>query len=139
MPVFYECQRCTSCCRWPGDVRVSDDELNRISSHLQLAADDFVQRYTRLRRDRQGLSLIEKENGECIFLEGNLCAIQAVKPQQCRDFPNLWKYPDAEKYCRAIPREVGEAEYVRLVSAATGREADAVREIMKRESRSPRA
>lgn len=134
MPVFYECQRCASCCRWPGDVRVSDDELNRISSHFQLAADDFVQRYTRLRRDRQGLSLIEKENGECIFLEGNLCAIQAVKPQQCRDFPNLWRHPDADKLCRAVPREVSEDEYVRLVSRVTQRTPEGVREILRHQS-----
>ena len=127
MPVFYECQRCTSCCRWPGDVRVSDDELNRISSHFQLAADDFVQRYTRLRRDRQGLSLIEKENGECIFLEGNLCAIQAVKPQQCRDFPNLWRFPDFKAKCRAEAQLIDMESYVERVVAATGRTAEYVR------------
>ena len=131
MPVFYECQRCASCCRWPGDVRVSDDELNRISSHFQLAADDFVQRYTRLRRDRQGLSLIEKENGECIFLEGNLCAIQAVKPQQCRDFPNLWRHPEAETQCRAIPHLVGDEEYVKQVAQVTGRTVESVRELLR--------
>jgi hypothetical protein len=56
-----------------------------------------------------------------------------VKPQQCWDFPNLWRYPSAEKYCRAIPREVNEDEYVRLVSAATQRSPESVREILQRE------
>jgi hypothetical protein len=46
-------------------------------------------------------------------------------------FPNLWKYPGAEQYCRAIPREVSEDEYVRLVSAATQRTPEDVREILK--------
>ena len=68
---------------------------------------DFIQTYTRLRADRRGLSLIEKPNGECIFLEGNDCTVQAVKPQQCRDFPNGWNFPGFEKTCQAIPMRRG--------------------------------
>jgi hypothetical protein len=45
-----------------------------------------------------------------------------VKPQQCRDFPNLWNFPGSEKDCRAIPRLVSEPEYRRLVALATGRD-----------------
>jgi len=133
MPIFHDCQRCTACCRWPGQVRVSEAEIARIAAFLQLSEYDFIQRYTRLQHDRRGLALQEKPDGACVLLDGNLCSIQPVKPQQCRDFPNLWKYPGAEKYCRAIPREVSEAEYVRLVANATGREEEAIREILKRE------
>lgn len=82
---------------------------------------EFIQRYTRLREDRRGLALAEKPNGECIFLEGNDCAVQPVKPQQCRDFPNLWNFPGFEQTCRALPRIAGEEEYQRLVAQATGR------------------
>lgn len=77
---------------------------------------DFIQQFTRLRHDRRGLSLLEKANGECIFLEGENCAVQSVKPQQCREFPNLWNFPGFEKVCRAIPREVSEAEYQRRMA-----------------------
>ena len=127
MPIFRECQRCTACCRWPGDVRVDDAEITAIAEHLALPESEFIARFTRLRRDRQGLSLIEKASGECIFLEGSLCSIQPVKPQQCRDFPNLWNFPGFEKTCRsrAIPVDTG--SYVKLVSAATGRSEDYVR------------
>lgn len=131
MPVFHDCQRCTACCRWPGQVRLTDAEITRIAAFLQLGESDFIQRHTRLQQDRRGLALQEQPDGTCIFLQENLCAIQAEKPQQCRDFPNLWKYPDAEKYCRAIPREVGEADYVQLVSQATQREPEAVRAILR--------
>ena len=134
MPVFHDCQRCTACCRWPGQVRLTDAEITRIAGFLQLSEFDFIQRFTRLQPDRRGLALQEKADGACVLLEGNLCSIQAVKPQQCRDFPNLWKYPGAEKYCRAIPREVSEEDYVQLVSTATGRQAASVREIIRRES-----
>ncbi len=132
MPVYHDCQRCTACCRWPGQVRLTEAEITRIAAFLQLNEHDFIQRYTRLQQDRRGLALQEKPDGACVLLDGNFCSIQLVKPQQCRDFPNLWKYPDAEEYCRAIPREVSEDEYVRLVSAATQRTPEDVREILRR-------
>lgn len=134
MPVYHDCQRCTACCRWPGQVRITTADVTRISEFLQLGEHDFVQRYTRLQQDRRGLALQEKPDGACVLLEGNLCAIQAVKPQQCRDFPNLWKYPEVEKFCRAMPRDVSEADYLQLVAAATGRDMESIREIMKREA-----
>jgi Fe-S-cluster containining protein len=81
---------------------------------------DFIQQFARLRHDRRGLVLQEKPNGECIFLEGNNCAVQPVKPQQCRDFPNLWNFPGFEKICRAVPRRVGEEEFKRLVEKSKG-------------------
>lgn len=134
MPVFHDCQRCTACCRWPGQVRLTEAEIARIAAFLQLEETVLIQGYTRLQQDRRGLALLEKPSGACCFLIGNECSIQPVKPQQCRDFPNLWKYPGAEKYCRAIPREVSEADYIQLVSAATGRSPEAIRDIMRRES-----
>lgn len=120
MPIFYECQRCTACCRWPGDVRLGAAEVTRLAAHVGLLEFDFIQKFTRLRQDRTGLSLIEKPNGECIFLAGNDCSVQAVKPQQCRNFPNLWNFPGFEKTCHAIPRVVEEAEYDLLIERSTG-------------------
>jgi uncharacterized protein len=121
MPVFLECQRCGACCRWPGQVRVSDAEIARLAAFLGLAETDFIQRFTRLRPDRQGLVLQDHPAGACIFYQDGQCSVQPAKPQQCRDFPNLWQYPGSEQFCRAVPREVSEEEYKRLVEAATGR------------------
>lgn len=106
MPVYYECVRCTECCRWPGQVRLSDAEISRMARFLRVSEIDFIQRYTRLRADRRGLALQDRAGGECVFLEGRDCAVQPVKPQQCRDFPNLWNFPGFEKICRAVPREL---------------------------------
>lgn len=86
--VYYHCQRCTNCCRWPGFVKVEEHEIADIARFLQLDELEFIQNYTRLRPRRDGLALIDKPNGECFFLEGNDCRLQQVKPQQCRDFPN---------------------------------------------------
>jgi uncharacterized protein len=106
--VFYVCQRCGNCCKWPGDVRIEEDEVAPIAAHLGLDEAVFLERYTRLRTNRTGLSLIEKENHECIMLDGNSCRIHAVKPAQCRGFPNLWNFPGWRDVCEAIPVPVDE-------------------------------
>jgi uncharacterized protein len=113
MPVYYACQRCTACCRWPGQVKLTDAEIKALAEYRGISEFDFIQAFTRLRPDRTGLALKEKENGACIFLEGQDCAVQAVKPRQCRDFPNRWRFPGFERSCRAVPMEVTEAEYAR--------------------------
>ena len=122
MPIFHECQRCTACCRWPGQVRLTDAEISRLAAFKDLSEFDFIQRYTRLRQDRRRLVLEDKPNGECIFLEGNDCSVQCVKPQQCRDFPNLWNFSGFETICRAVPKMVDDEDYKRLVAAATGKD-----------------
>ena len=101
--VHYVCQRCTACCRWPGDVRVGDDEIGRIAEFLGLAEGEFIERFTRLRSDRQGLSLREKEDHECIMLDGKACRIHEVKPDQCSGFPNRWNFPGWREVCEAVP------------------------------------
>lgn len=122
MPVFWECDRCTACCRWPGQVRLTETETARIAAHLGLSEAEFIQLHTRLTAQRDGLALLDKPDGSCAFLDGTDCRIQPVKPQQCRDFPNLWNFPDFEKICRARPVDVSPEEWRRRVARATGRE-----------------
>lgn len=105
--IWYQCDRCTVCCKWPGDVRVNDEEIEKIASFLGMESQAFIDRYTRLRTNRAGLSLIEKPNHECIMLEGTSCRINPVKPEQCKGFPNYWNFPGWQEVCqaKAIPME----------------------------------
>lgn len=112
-------------------MRLTDVEIARLADFLGLGEHEFIQRHTRLTQDRRGLALQEKPDGACVFLAGNDCAVQPVKPQQCRDFPNLWRHPEAETKCRAIPRIVADEEYVHRVAQVTGRTAAAVREVLR--------
>jgi uncharacterized protein len=116
VPIFLECQRCTACCRWPGQVRLTDAEISRLAAFKGVSQHDFIQQFTRLRQDRRGLALQEKPNGECVFLEGHDCSVQPVKPQQCKNFPNLWNFPGFEKVCRAIPVELNAEEFARKIA-----------------------
>lgn len=104
-------------------MRLTEAEIARLALFRGLDERDFIQQFTRLRPDRRGLALMDKPNGECVFLDGGDCAVQPVKPQQCRDFPNVWNFPGFEHVCRAVPKLVSEEEYRRLVAAATGRAA----------------
>lgn len=84
-------------------MKVSEEEVETIAAFLGMETDAFIQKYTRLRTNRQGLSLIEKPDDSCVFLEGNACVINDVKPQQCRDFPNKWNFPGWRQVCEAAP------------------------------------
>lgn len=90
MPIVLECHRCTACCRWPGEVGLAEAEISQLAAFKGMNERDFIEQFTRLRQDRRGLALKEQPNGACIFLDGKNCAVQPVKPQQCRDFPNRW-------------------------------------------------
>ena len=102
-PVYYQCQRCANCCRWPGFVRLDDGDITAIAAHLGLTEHDFIQDYTRLRPQRDGLALIDQPGGACVFLDGGDCRVQPVKPRQCRGFPNAWNFPGWREVCEAVP------------------------------------
>jgi Fe-S-cluster containining protein len=106
--IHYVCQRCTACCKWPGDVRIEDGEIGRIAAFLGLGEAEFIEKHTRLRMNRKGLSLLEKDNHECVMLEGNSCRIHEVKPAQCAGFPNKWTFPGWRQVCEAVPVAVVE-------------------------------
>lgn len=85
-------------------MRINEAEITGIASFLGVSEQDFVEGFTRIRDNRAGLSLRDKEGTtECIMLDGDRCRIHEVKPLQCRGFPNTWNFPGWEKECQAIP------------------------------------
>jgi Fe-S-cluster containining protein len=106
MPAIrYLCQRCTNCCRWPGFVRLTDNDVIRISQYLSLSEYEFIQQYTELRPNRTGLALRSGDADDCIFLSERDCTINPVKPAQCSGFPNEWNFPGWRDCCEAIEIE----------------------------------
>ncbi|MFZ4397364.1 MAG: YkgJ family cysteine cluster protein [Kiritimatiellia bacterium] len=100
VPPNFTCRRCGNCCRGPGDVLLLTGEDQRIAELVGLDLYAFTSTYTRLTEDRSALSLSERPDGACIFLQpDNTCRIQAVKPQQCRAFPYLWQSPRLANMC----------------------------------------
>lgn len=100
----FVCTRCGNCCRWSGCVIVTPARIDAIAAFLGITPEAFIEQWTKLTPDRQGLTLIEKADGSCIFLEDGKpagCRIEPVKPEQCRRFPEQWNFPGWEKECKA--------------------------------------
>ena len=75
-----------------------------MSKNLGCSENEFIQNFTKLRQSRSGLTLSEKSDGSCIFLEGNSCKVHQSKPKQWRDFPNKWRFPGWRQICEATPQ-----------------------------------
>ncbi len=78
------------------------DEVDAIASALEEDVYEVVDRYLQLMPDRRGLTVSQKEDGSCFFLERNRCRIENAKPRQCRDFPHHWRYDNVEEICRGL-------------------------------------
>lgn len=91
----FRCGRCGACCRWPGHVYLTGEDAASLARELRLPDREFADRYARLAPNRAGLVLALREDGACVFLEGDLCAVHAARPKQCRDFPHAWRVEGA--------------------------------------------
>lgn len=96
----FACRRCGRCCREPGYVYLTEGDVDRIAAFLDMDVEAFTARFARLGQHRRGLSLVEREDGACVFLDGlGACAVQPVKPAQCESFPGAWRYSAMETVC----------------------------------------
>ncbi len=66
---------------------IDDEDIERISCHLNMSKELFLKKYTRQIRGRY--SLLENEaNYDCIFLKDQkLCTIYEQRPKQCSTYP----------------------------------------------------
>ncbi len=98
----FKCVRCGACCRWQGYVRLKGEEIERIAGFLGITTQEFIDEYTYLTHDRKSLSLVDQEDGTCVFYrpgEPPACFIQDVKPEQCIGFPEKWAHEGWEDDC----------------------------------------
>jgi len=84
----FECTQCGNCCTGaPGYVWVNKEEIEALAKRLGLTVDDFEGQYVRRVGVRK--SLIEYENGDCVFFDGQArrCTVYEDRPRQCRTWP----------------------------------------------------
>ena len=86
----FRCSGCGECCRWTGSVLLEETDIHRLSVHLGISEEDFIDRHTRLAPNRQQLALLDQADGSCAFLQGDRCSIYEARPEQCRTFPYAW-------------------------------------------------
>lgn len=86
----FECNGCRQCCGGgPGYVWLSKSDLQDLSSLFEMDDDDFVKVYCRKVRVQEGyaISLKERKDFSCIFLEAHGCGVYDHRPAQCRSYP----------------------------------------------------
>ena len=91
MPIFYECDRCTACCRWPGEVRLDDGEIARISAFLKVPEVQFIQQHTRLTQDRRGLALNDKPNYQAFWKKSGTGLRTPAGCTSAPDVVSMWR------------------------------------------------
>ena len=87
----FSCTQCGRCCGGaPGDVWISEDEIERLATRFGMDSEGFRRKYTRKVR-RRGVSLVEKANYDCIFFDKKRgCTVYEDRPLQCRTWP-FWR------------------------------------------------
>lgn len=86
----FECQGCNYCCSCePGFVFLSQEDLDKLSAHFSLSQEEFINTYCRKVDIGIGyrISLLEKDNYDCIFLTEKGCACYESRPLQCKTYP----------------------------------------------------
>lgn len=104
----FECTGCGKCCTGSsGTIFVNDREAGEIAKNLGISKRKFLAGYAY--PFEGGHSIRERENGDCVFLNGKMCGIYEVRPTQCRTFP-FWpevlrsekNWKQAAKECEGI-------------------------------------
>jgi Fe-S-cluster containining protein len=85
----FECTGCGGCCTGsPGYVWVSDEEIEKMATYLNLSLEEFSKNYLRLIGKRYSLREHPRAgNYDCFFLKEKRCTIYPVRPSQCSAFP----------------------------------------------------
>ncbi|MEM7473952.1 MAG: YkgJ family cysteine cluster protein [Planctomycetota bacterium] len=104
----FECTQCGGCCSGePGYVWVDEAEIAAMAREVKMHKDEFCSLY--VRRVGSRFSLVEYDNGDCIFLdtESRGCRVYGARPIQCRTWP-FWNSTintpgDWEETCKECP------------------------------------
>ena len=83
----FKCRMCGECCYGEGGVFVVQDEIERISSYLNITSGAFLSQYCEKKHGRFYLKL--GPDNFCIFFrKEKSCLIHPVKPARC----SLWPF-----------------------------------------------
>lgn len=92
-----DCTKCSNCCKLLKPI-LNDEDTERISEHLNLSREDFILKSAVKNSEAQ----FEIKQAPCPFLINNKCQIYVVRPESCKEYPNLDK--DVTERCNAFFR-----------------------------------
>jgi len=85
-----DCLSCANCCKTMTPI-YTDEDIDRISAHLQLTPKQFKARYTI--KENETNSRINSKIPCHFLLPDNACMIYEVRPEDCKEFPHHHKKP----------------------------------------------
>ncbi len=84
-------------------MRLEDGDTARIAAALGISESKFIDDFTDIAPDRNGLVLKDSADGACILLTpDNLCRANEVKPRKCKTFPFEWTNKTSAEYCPSL-------------------------------------
>lgn len=98
--LHFQCQGCNYCCSVePGFVFLSQNDLDKLVKHFSLDQETFINKYCRKVDIGIGyrISLLEKDNFDCIFLTEKGCSCYEDRPLQCKTYPFWPSIVDSEE------------------------------------------
>ena len=81
-PFSFKCQACGACCHNKA-IEVGPSETARLAGNRGLPVNEFVRLFT----EEDGLTLRNRPDGSCVFLDEDRCAVHPDRPLVCRMFP----------------------------------------------------
>lgn len=89
--VAFSCVKgCNYCCSCePGYVFLSQEDLERLCAMTNMGEEQFIKTYCRIVNmgSFSMISLLERDNYDCIFLTKMGCSVYDARPRQCRTYP----------------------------------------------------
>lgn len=83
-----DCTRCANCCR-TATLMLNRDDIDRISKHLGMGTQEFIENYLDLSEKNDMFAMRQKP---CPFLgDDNRCTVYDVRPTCCREYPHTDK------------------------------------------------
>jgi hypothetical protein len=84
----FRCTGCGNCCKGPGSVFFTANDLSQFYDHLKLDAAGRKRLRERIIQARDNGYYVHRTTGACHFLDSlNHCTVYPVRPLQCRTFP----------------------------------------------------
>jgi Fe-S-cluster containining protein len=105
-----DCTACANCCRVT-EVGITEKDIEKLAKFVGTSELEFVDQFTAL--DQSGARILKRNEGGCVFLEGNLCSVYEARPVNCANFPHvvrgsgsissrMWEFLDRVGYCPII-------------------------------------
>jgi Fe-S-cluster containining protein len=82
-----DCRQCANCCR-VATAKVTERDVDRLARHFRLKPERIFADYV-VQSEDEGTILRRRENGECVFLDGNDCTVYEARPEVCQRYPHL--------------------------------------------------